>query len=611
MSVIDDRSQDPPPVGQVIQAGESDAQAESTDIQNVLDSLQDEPISLNHDCGLTWLVETPLPLQATDLDIRPDHASEPLSNSFSMLERCGVSYHDLISISNPTIIQGPVHVSTTLIEYWFQHICPVRSTFDSEVNNNRSLARSSWATSEAVFYTMQVMSAMCLADNMPHLSETLPTLREQATLAIAHGISRVRNLRGSRVTADLVFAVLAMGTSSHWVASNSDYPWLESARELLFIWSIGISAADALLHAYFRQALAYWEMLLTVVGPGSSPSNLEKRRKQYQRRLRRAMLLEATDDIDETSYDNPSMNSNLKPLGTLPNPWCGISNEVIETFGQVLALCRSACEDNQNKATLTLDTTSRALSDIAVAHELEKELLSMDFDTMVLLEEVQGFYVDTLDGNTPVSHLLQTAEVYRKAGLLQLYLTFDDLVVNTSSGRNGTIGTNEAVGDEPRAKSLAELALQLAAALEKIPIESGSKFIHPMLYVSAAAGLRFDKYFDFHCPRISETVNIDPFDLFASEMECNLLDPTQANYLPNSSETVAMFVPQSVIKVFDARRLVWSRLSMIRQALPYKASDSFLRLVKTMWSEYDKAKWDTSTKQWFKILAHTGLEMPL
>ncbi|KAJ4011006.1 hypothetical protein NW752_007456 [Fusarium irregulare] len=314
------------------------------------------------------------------------------------------------------------------------------------------------------------------------------------------------------------------------------------------------------------------------------------------------MLLEATDDIDETSYDNPSMNSNLKPLGTLPNSWCGISNEVIETFGQVLALCRSACENNQNKATLILDTTSKALCDIAVAHELEKELLSMDFDTMVLLEEVQGFYVDTLDENTPVSHLLQTAE---------LYLTFDDLVVNTSGGRNGPIGTNEAVGDEHRAKSLAELALQLVATLEKIPIESGSKFNHPMLCVFAAAGLRFDKYFDIHCQRISETVNIDPLDIVASDMAWNLLDPTQANYLPNSSETVAMFVPQSVIKVVDARCLVWSRLSMIRQALPYKASDSFLRLVKTMWSEYDKAKWDMSTKQWFKLLTQAGLEMSL
>ncbi|KAJ4109700.1 hypothetical protein NW768_012136 [Fusarium equiseti] len=607
ISGLDDRLQDPPPIGQVVRPGECSTQAESTDIQNVLDALQDEPMSLDQSCDFTWLTEASSTLQTTDLDVGVDH----LWDSFNMVERPGISQRDLISISAPSITQGPLHVSTILIEYWFRHICPVRSTFDSEVNNNRSLARNSWSTTEAVFYTMQVMSAVCLVDTMPHLSETLPALRQQATLAICQGIARVRNLRVARVTADLVFAVLAMGTSSHWVTpGNLDYPWLESARELLSIWSIGISAADALLHAYFHQALAYWEMLLTVVGPGLRPPNLEKRRQKYQGRLRRAMLLEA-DDFDDRSYDNPSISPSLKPLGTLPNSWCGISNEVVEIFGQVLALCRSACKNHQDKATLTLETTSKALCDLAVAHELEKELLSMDFDTMVLLEEVQGFYVDTWDDNTPVSHLLQTAEIYRQAGLLQLYLKFDDLVVNTSSGRNRSTGTSDAVDEEPRAKSLTDLALQLVAALENIPVESGSKFIHPMLYVSAAAGLRFENSFDFHCPRMSESVNIGPSDLFVSQTDRNLFDPTQEKYLPKSSNTVVTFAPQSVLKVSNARRLVWSRLSMIQQALPYKASDSFLRLVKNIWSEYDKAQSDTSTKHWFEILTQTGLEMPL
>ncbi|EKJ71627.1 hypothetical protein FPSE_08073 [Fusarium pseudograminearum CS3096] len=606
----DDWTQDAPHIGQVTQVWECNTQAESTGLQNVLDALQDESISMGHDCDFAWLTEAPPTFQVTDLDLREEHIDEPLWNSFNILERPRVSQHGLTSMSNPSIVHRPVHLSTTLIEYWFQHICPVRSTFDSEVNNNRSLARNSWGTSEAVFYTMQAMSAACLVHTLPHLSEILPTLREQATLAIAQGISRVRSLRVAQVTADLVFAVLAMGTSSHWVTPNSDYPWLESARELLSIWSVGISAADALLHAYFRQALAYWEMLLTVVGPGSKPSNLEKRRQKYHGRLRRAMLLEA-DDVDDISYGNPSMNSNLKPLGTLPNSWCGISNEVIETFGQVLALCRSACERNQDKAALTLDMTSKALCDIAVAHELEKELLSMDFDTMVLLEEVQGFYVDTLDNNTPVTHLLQTAEVYRKAGLLQLYLTFDDLVVNTSGGCDKATSIGGAADGEPRSKSLADLALQLVGALEGIPVESGSKFIHPMLYVSAAAGLRFDKYFDFHCPGMSGEINSDQSYLFASPMDWNSLEPTQAQYLPKISDTVAMLIPQSILKIANARRLVWSRLSMIRHALPYKASDSFLRLVKTIWLEYDKARSDTSTNQWFKILTHTGLEMPL
>lgn len=559
----------------------------------------DQP--LGDDGDLSWLTETPSIWPATDLDIRADDVHEPLWSSFNDLDQPRLldSHHEIVPVPDMSIAQAPVHLSSTLIEYWFRQICPVRSTFDSEVNNNRSLPRDSWATSEAVFHTMQVVSAACLVDTMPQLSETLPSLKEQATLAITLRISQIRNLRVAGVTADLVFAILAMGTSSHWVLpGNSDYPWLESAHELLSIWAVGISAADALLHAYFRQALAYWEMLFTVVGRGSNSSNVEKRRRRYRGRLRRAMLLEA-NDFESTTDEHQPFSSSLKPLGTLSNSWCGISNEVIEVFGQVLALCRSACEYNQGKTLLTLDATSKALCDIAVANELATELLSMDFDTIVLLEEVQGFEVDTQDKNTPVSHLLQTAEAYRRAGLLQLYLTFDDLVINTSSIPDGTTTTDavpsEATVKETRARSLLDMTLQLVATLEKIPVESGSKFIHPMLYVSAAAGLRFDRWSEGSgLSRIPEDVSSSPVDHSVSP-DWTSIDATQATLcFQDNSDALATFIPQSILKVAKARRLVWSRLNTIRQASPYKAGDSLLRLPRSLKS-YGR---NTTRRKW-------------
>lgn len=86
--------------------------------------------------------------------------------------------------------------------------------------------------------------------------------------------------------ADFILAVLAMGTTLHWILpENLDDPWLELARELLSIWSVG-------LHAYFRQTLIYWEMLLTIVGRGSNSSTLETRRQKYHGRLRQAMFSE-------------------------------------------------------------------------------------------------------------------------------------------------------------------------------------------------------------------------------------------------------------------------------------------------------------------------------
>lgn len=616
MSQETTRGSDDQPTGQVTGAEEANTQDQSTVLQNVLDPSQDDPLSLGDNCDLSWLAEVPSTWPATDLGIGAEHVDEPLWSSLNALDPLGMSdtHNEVLAVPSMSLVQAPVHLSTTLIEYWFRNICPVRSTFDSNINNNRTLAKNSWATSEPVFYTMQVMSAVCLADTMPQLGEILPTLREQATLAIMQGISQVRNLSIARVTVDLVFAVLAMGTSSHWVLpGNSDYSWLESARDLLSIWAVGISAADALLHAYFHQALTYWEMLLAVIGRGSNSSAIEKRRQRYRGRLRRAMFLEASDP-DALADEPLPFSSSLKPLGTRPNSWCGISNEVIEIFGQVLALCRSACEYRQEKTSLTLDSTSKALCDIAVAHELAKELLSMDFDTIVLLEEVQGFYVETQDDKTPVSHLLQTAEAYRKAGLLQLYLTFDDLIIDTTCGRDGAATKDslpgEATQKESRARSLVDMALQLVATLKEIPPESGSKFIHPMLYLSAAAGLRFDAH---SCgsrePRVAEEINSASFDSSVSGADWTLLDPEQTTpCLSGRADELATFIPPSILKVAEARRLVWSRLGMIRQARPYKVSDILLRLVKTMWSEYDKPQSDTSTTLLFKVLSQAGLE---
>lgn len=570
-------------------------QAYPENLLGISDNSQHKDIAPSDTCDLLQLTDFSLALHATDVDISASHGSDQLEASHPSNSTRG-----LIPMHHTSIIQGPVDLSTTLIEYWLKHICPVRSTFDSEVNNNRSIARDSWTISEPVFYTMQAMSATCLSKTMS-LGESLQSLTQRATLAISQAIFRAKILRVAPVTADLLFAVLAMGTSSHWVMSGfaNDF-WLESAHELLSIWSNDISKEDALLHAYFRQALSYWEMLLTALGPSPNLSKINMRRQKYSNILHQAMPLDynSTDAISEGQL---MINSTVKPLGTLPNSWCGISNEVIETFGLVMALCRTACDFTQDAGASTLQATSKALCDIAVAQELEKELLGMDFEMTVLLEEVQGFYVDTQDRNTPVSHLLQTAEAYRKAGLLQLYLTFDELPVDSSgSCQTGRTGAGDSVHQESRAKYLVELALQLVATLEKIPAESGSKFIHPMLYLSAAAGLRFNRLSDSYTSEMSDGHNNIP--------DSDWVD--QSPQALHTSDSLAAFIPRTVLKVARGRRLVWSRLVMIRDALPYK-SDSLLRVIKAIWSEYDRTQADAVAKHWLKILSQTKVEMPL
>ncbi|KAE8416731.1 hypothetical protein BDV36DRAFT_296736 [Aspergillus pseudocaelatus] len=139
--------------------------------------------------------------------------------------------------------------------------------------------------------------------------------------------------------------------------------------------------------------------------------------------------------------------------------------------------------------------------DIFLACDLRTELLAMDFSTLMLMEETQGLPVQTRDDNTPIFHPLQTAEAYRQAALLQLHLTFNGLFMIPEERHGDFIITdalpNDKIGDtvvneQSRAEFLLTLALQLVAILEQIPADSGSKSNHHMLYVSAAAVLRFD-----------------------------------------------------------------------------------------------------------------------
>ncbi|CAG9942512.1 unnamed protein product [Clonostachys rosea f. rosea IK726] len=441
-----------------------------------------------------WLLSLPTTWQATtsgcDLPLNYNSTGNIDTNIEASIG-WGSQYHSpgiSTPISAPKSLQSPAHLPTTLIEYWFRQVCPMWSTFDSEVNWNRRLARGTWTTSKAVFFTMQ--TATCLIDVMPQLSKTLESARAQATSTIFEGMAQARDISQSpRVAADLVFAVFGLGTSSHWAAfTDEPHPWLEYARELLSIWKLELSKLDELLHEYFCQALTYWEMIALTGNCSSIPAKLQRKRRQYQHRLRLAMHL--PDSNSETSYEDAEMPWVPRPdlFGTRPNSWCGVSKEVIDVYGQVLALCRGACDTNRPGSTVTVLATSNVLCDMALAHEFQRELLGMDFDALILQEEDHGFPVQTRDDSTPISHLLLTAEAYRQASLLKLHLSFNDLeMIQNLKGSTGTPFTGESFqmeGDgQARAQFLLRMTLELVEILRQIPAQSGSRSIHPWYYV--------------------------------------------------------------------------------------------------------------------------------
>ena len=187
-------------------------------------------------------------------------------------DRPGVPLQGPIALHTPTyclqsgdytIFRNPVDLPTALIEYWFAQVCEMWSTFDSGVNRNRQIASDTWTTSEAVFCTLQAMSASCLVDSMPLLKSSLPSLWSQAIAVVNHRMLALRSLPDAgagNVATDLVFAVFALGTSLHWAEpSKLDNSLLGDARDLLRLWESSSWGLDSFLRAYFQQALIYWK----------------------------------------------------------------------------------------------------------------------------------------------------------------------------------------------------------------------------------------------------------------------------------------------------------------------------------------------------------------
>ncbi|ETS88082.1 hypothetical protein PFICI_01910 [Pestalotiopsis fici W106-1] len=505
---------------------------------------------------------------------------------------------NMLAASISRSLHGLTHLPTMLIEYWFCYICPIRSTFDSDINFNRILAKNAHARAEAVMYTMQAMSIACLLKDMPQLRETSLTLRSKAISAINCTLTQVRtanSIEGQIVT-DLIFAVFCIGTSTSWLASSSmeDDPWLDIARELLCYWRRDPDTADTLVYAYFCQALTYWKMLLAAEGRGPTYMKVHRNQQQRRSRLRQAAQLMTNDSSPEVPYDEPACGPINVLLGSRPNSWCGISNEVIDIFGQVMALCRTTmCQKLKSPNPPSVTELSNKLCDLSIAHGLYRELNSMDFGALVLMDEVQGFPVHTQDDNTPIAHLVQTAEAYRLAGILQLKLAFPEIVSELSD--------HETIRNEKfQADNVVASALQLVSLLEQIPPESGSLSIHALLFLSVAAGLecpaKRQKTFTWnYTTREDPELFCDPNSMSMSG-QANCPSVTEGAQVPRylqdpRSGTVHYgygFLPPLTWEICKARRFVRTRLAILQRKLPHRASSSLLQIVDTIWSEYDE-----------------------
>lgn len=484
-------------------------------------------------------------------------------------------------------------MSSTLVQYWFESVCPLWSTFDSDISYNRKIPLDTWTTSEPVFFTLQAMSAAYLADSIPQVKAALPALIGQATSAIMKKVASLPNspdIPAVNITIDLLFAVFAMGTSMHWSdASRFDDTLLRYASEMLGLWEMNFQAVDAMVHAYFHQALTHWRMLAMLGAPNSGRDLVDRTWLKERGRPRQEMRL--TDrSIQSVTPQTPDPPSTLSKSGL--HSWCGLSSEVIDIFGRVVALCRSYRVQYRTANPSPAISIFNEPSDVGLAWDLQHQLLGMDFDLDIATQELSGISMRTGDEKTPLSHLIFTAEAYRLASILQLHITFDSLVLKRPKKVNESVGTIVSQFAFPEeaghSQKLVAMALQLATILEQIPADSGSRCNQPVLLILVAAGLRLDKETDRPLP---------------PGMVCNELPMTG----PQLGSTSSSFT-QASFEVAKARRFVKSRLRILRECLPPKPIEVALSLVDAIWTAYDSGEPDADDVAWLDVMDSTGLK---
>ncbi|KXS97880.1 hypothetical protein AC578_5035 [Pseudocercospora eumusae] len=524
----------------------------------------------------------------------PIEYGQPLMDNTSALDVLSYPIRPGDYIPNYTIFSSLVHVPTTLIEYWFSNVCSMWSAFDSELNYNRQVASTTHSTSAAVSYTLQWMSAAHLSSTSAQVKALLPDLAAHAALSIIEAASQLRSTEVPKVEPGLVFAVFGIGTSSHWTDTAINKAWLDEARALLDTWASSLPSEEAFLHAYFEQALTYWRMLQTTSDGSTTHPRLQRRRMVQRKKLRQAMG-PSLDALDELRVSDPPEAFE----GTRPNSWCGVSSQVIDAFAQAIVLCRTKLQ--RRKSSPNLAASCDTLSDIVVASELQGELLEMDFHSTILMDELLGFSIRTGDKTTPTSHLIQTAEAYRLAALLQLYMDFEDLEVKfvgidvRNSRDNSTVMSHvsASVNSMARKQKITAITLQLVKLLESIPVGSGSRSIHPMLYLSAASGLEFDT------TSPAQNVNTAEFggrDFLTSTSSTGLFS-AMSLFQSVPSDVITT---RSTLEIARARRVILTRLSVFQHSLPSRPLRILSSLIRKIWSAYDDSA--GSRVHWIEIM---------
>lgn len=408
------------------------------------------------------------------------------------------------------------HASSSLLTYFFKEVIPLYSTWDSSQNELRVMMENMWQSSGALFYIAQSMAAACLTKTFPQF-HAIAKQHYSMACRYLQADSQSRNCKE-----DVALATFLIGHTASWIDPTESA--LDKFKAFVDMMSSGSNyTGDRVGMRFLREAVDFWRMLLSFStdvkgGPGV--------------------------DLGESVGPSQHLESSL------PHVFNGISLQLVRIVAKVGNLTFNARQNVANAIFTKAQDIDVFRKILDQAHGLERELL--DF-----IPTTDSSFLNPACGSTP-EHFRLMDEAYRCAALLQLYRAFPELLLHRrqlAERRQAFCSSIPIIHSRKEQQNwLTRLALHTIGLVQKIPFESLTRPIQPLVLVIAATELRHQV----------------------------------PQGLPGDGDGDAC------VEIMQVRQFVGSRLSAYANVLPVRKTQHFCDLVKHIWDALDAGDQDVS-----------------
>jgi hypothetical protein len=187
--------------------------------------------------------------------------------------------------------------------------------------------------------------------------------------------------------------------------------------------------------------------------------------------------------LDITSYLSSYVDESYDTIP--PNPWTGISTPLFIYLARVGALGRQ-------RDTLRKMNLSSLVSDVEEQIQVKLINKACEIETLLLgycippLDKIEK----TDDTKTPEIHLQKTAKIFRLTTLLELYLSFPELLRPREKGSSHSEFDGSYRLETSKSSKMLSLATGILTIISTLPLDSGTNVILSLPLIVAGSALQ-------------------------------------------------------------------------------------------------------------------------